>query len=94
MKITTKSGFRWNVDERTLSDWNFISAIAKLESSEKNRRVTAMVGYAEAVLGKNGVEKLVSHIRSKNSGAAPVDAVLKEVAEITNILKANAKVKN
>lgn len=94
MKITTKSGFKWNVDERSLSDWRFISAVSKLESAEGNGRITAVVEYAEAVLGKNGVDKLVAYIRSKNSGAAPVDAVLKEIKEITDLLKASAKTKN
>lgn len=80
MKIITKSGFEFEVDERIFTDYRFVDAIAKCSMD----KVSEIQGTAELVNLLFGDKKksFLNHIASKNDGFAPSEVVTEEVKHI------------
>ena len=86
MKGKTKSGFKFDVNEAVLEDWEVMKAIADMDSGDASRVLRGTVKFVSMVLGDEE-EALVKHIRSKNKGACSQDAMFNEVMEIIDSLK-------
>ncbi|MCQ2211306.1 MAG: hypothetical protein MJZ34_13560 [Paludibacteraceae bacterium] len=83
IKGETKSGFKFEIDERVLKDWRVIRLVAKIE---KNENPMDTVEYIENVgnkiLTEKGFNKLLKHIEKQNDGFCLIDDVGNEIADI------------
>lgn len=86
----TKSGFKFKVDERVTSDWRVLSSISKAESDNLTEQVIGITELVSVLLGNNE-KALMEHIKKKNDGFVPTEAVTSELADI---LKATKELKN
>ena len=79
MKITTKTGFKFEVDERIFTDYRFVDAIA--EASNQDDKVGELKGTAELVNLVFGSKKkaFMDHIAKKNDGFVPAEVVSNEL---------------
>lgn len=78
----TSNGYKFKVDERAITDWSVLEAIADIESGEVSRVIKGTTNMANALLGEKGVKDLLEHIRRKNDGYAPSEIVQNEIIEI------------
>ena len=81
MKGTTKSGFKFNVDERIIEDWRLIEAIALAESDDPGEQLKGTRAVADLLLGKDK-ESLIKFIQDKNDGFVPALEMTTTIAEI------------
>ncbi len=85
IKGKTKSGFQFEYDERILTDWRFVSAVAK---STADNDVQKMLGITEiANLLVVDMNALIEHLKKDNDGFAPSEKVMLELTEIMNASK-------
>lgn len=77
----TKSGFKFNIDERILDDWRVIEAIALSESSDPSEQIQGARQVADLILGKDK-QKLIDFIAKKNNGFVPATAMISNLVEI------------
>ena len=82
MKGKTKSGFKFEFDERILNDWRFLKAVAKADdSSNPSGMLAGTVELVSMIFGDNE-QALMDHIASKNDGYVPQDAIKEELLDI------------
>lgn len=86
----TKSGFKYNIDERIKSDWRMLEAIADSESSDASIQLKGVNNLVNLLLGEDK-DKLIEHVKKNNDGFVPTMAVM---AEITDMLEGNKPLKN
>ena len=87
MKGKTKSGFKFDINEVMVDDWETLKAIADMDSGYASRVIQGTVKFVNIILGDD--EKLlIDHIRKKNGGACSQEAMFREVMEIINSVKA------
>ena len=90
MKITTKSGFKFDFDERIIQDWRVIKAMGRADNTDDPEEMLAgSVELVSLIFGKDE-KKLIEHIQAKNDGFAPVDVIKDELLSVFN----KAKLKN
>lgn len=80
----TQTGFEFSMDERVLEDWSFLQAIADADSGEDSRVIKGITELAGMIAGKDGMKKLIQHVKEHNEGYAPVTEVEKEIIDIIN----------
>lgn len=92
----TSNGFEYNIDERTLNDYEFVESIVLAENGENpTEKMTAVIKLAKYILGEEGKKTLLNKIKKENDGWVPQEKVYEEVFEIIHdIMKQNAKAKN
>lgn len=83
----TKSGFKFKVDERMLSDWRFTIAVAKTQAGTDLQKLEGVKEMIDLLLGEKGHQDLISHIAKANEGFVPADAIMAEVTEIMEYSK-------
>lgn len=94
IKGITESGFEFEVDDRCLSDWKFMKAIAKSDSKDQVEQLQGAVTMVNMLLGEEGEEKLIEFVAKDNDGYAPSDKVSAIVKEIfTEVKKINEEAK-
>ena len=79
MKITTKSGFKCDVNKDIMNDWRFIRSLGKCQNPD-----TALEGAIEletALLGKQGAIDLENHLEALD-GLVKADRLFEELTEI------------
>ena len=86
MKGTTKSGFKFNVDERIIEDWRLIDAIALAESDDPGEQLRGTRAVADLLLGKDK-ESLIKFIQEKNDGFVPALEMTTTIAEIITSIR-------
>lgn len=91
MKGKTKSGFKFDIDERIFDDWYFLEAIAKADNSENPSAMLAGTVELVNLMFGDDKTKLLEHIKSKNDGFAPQEVVK---AEILDIIEQSKNLKN
>lgn len=76
IKGETKSGFKYQIEEGTLNDWELFEMITEVETNPilLNKIITM-------VLGDDQKEKLKEHLRN-DEGRIPLDAMNSEIMEI------------
>lgn len=77
----TRSGFKFKVDERVTEDWRLISNITLAESEDLTDRVKGITEIVHLLLGDNE-KALIEHVKKKNQGFVPIDAITTELASI------------
>ena len=67
VKGKTKSGFKFEIDENKLNEWDVFEAIADMSSGDAQRMVQGTVTFVNTVLGDDKTA-LFEFIRKKNKG--------------------------
>lgn len=80
--MQTKSGFKYEIDPRILSDWRFVTVVAKSESGTSVERLSCVDEILTLLLGDEQREKFMEHIAKKNDGFIPAETVAGEVKEM------------
>lgn len=88
MQGTTKSGFKFEVNEEAVKSMEFIDLVAELD--EKPMLIGKVVKF---MLGDEQKEKLYKHVRG-NKKYTPAKDVDKEVNEIFDIINEVPETKN
>ena len=81
IKGETKSGFQYEVDERILTDWNFMKALADAASKEGGRVLVGTVNAVFLLFGEDGEKKLCEHLKDA-SGHVDQEDILSELLEV------------
>lgn len=81
MQGETKSGFKYEIDDRVLKDWRFIEAITE---ADKGKGVAQLEGARKMIhlMFGEDYDKFMDHISEQNEGFVPAEAVMAEVKEI------------
>lgn len=87
MKVSTKSGFKFELDERIMTDWRVVKAMGKADSDNPEDMLTGSIELVSLIFGPDE-EKLIEHIKAKNDGYAPVDAIKTELLDVITKVKA------
>lgn len=88
MKITTKSGFKFDFDDRIINDWRVIKAMGRADNtSDPEEMLAGSVELVGLIFGKDE-GKLIEHIRQKNDGYAPTEAIKDDLLSVFNKVKA------
>ena len=77
MKITTKTGFKLEVDKRVFEDYRFVDAIAKANTDSLSE-IQATTEIVNLLFGDKKKD-FIEHIAKKNDGFAPSEVVKDEV---------------
>lgn len=65
MKVTTKSGFKCDINENITKDWRLMVAIAEAQKDDPQVRITAAIDMVRLILGDNE-QAFYKHLESKN----------------------------
>lgn len=77
---TTSTGFEFNVNEKVVNDWRFISAVSDAESNDDAIKIRGTVQMVRILLGSKETD-LMEHVKQED-GTVPFDQIEKEVVEI------------
>ena len=79
MKISTKSGFKFELDERILDDWRVVKAMGRADNSEDPEEMLAgTIELVSMIFGKDE-QRLMEHIMKHNDGYVPMKAMKEEL---------------
>lgn len=81
---TTKNGFAFEVNENISKDFRIVIATARLNSSDTLEKVNGTYDYVMAILGKQGLNKLIDFAIEK-CGFADTEFIVSEAREILTI---------
>lgn len=83
MQGITKSGYEFDIDNRILKDWRFVSALTKCQQS-KGDTFKKLEGVQEMarLLFRDKYDDYMGFIASKNEGFCPSDVIMEEITEI------------
>ena len=90
MKIKTKSGFVFDVDEKKAADLDFVDALVDCESGDESVRVIASRNCIKYLLGADGAAALAEHVKDEN-GVKSIAKMLVEFKEILGLLGEKSK---
>lgn len=76
----TESGFEFEIEEKTLGDWEVIEKLVDLEDG----RYSAAVSVLRRILGEDQYGRLKDHCRDENTGKITTNSMLKELSDILN----------
>ena len=82
----TKSGFKFAIDERILSDWRLVDAIGMSESDDASEQIRGVRNLMKLILGDQA-DALKKHIADKNEGFVPSEQVTDLITEIITTAK-------
>ena len=93
-KGKTASGFVFEIDEKRLSDWEFVKLLAAGEDEDatEGQRLSASVKLVRFMLGKDGEKRLIEHVRD-DDGIADAGRINEEISAIFNIIGERRNVK-
>lgn len=83
MQGITKSGYQYDIDNRILTDWRFVTALTKCQTSKKDtfEKLSGTQEMAKLLFGDK-FEEFMDFIASKNDGYCPSEVIMAEVTEI------------
>jgi hypothetical protein len=81
MQGETKSGYKYEIDDRVLKDWRFVEAITE---ADKGKGVAQLEGARKMIhlMFGEDYDRFMEHIANQNDGFVPAEAVIAEVKEI------------
>ena len=89
----TKDGFAFEVSENIGKDFRIVMALRKLSTDDVVAKVEGTYDFADAVLGKSGIDKLVD-FTTKKQGFADSEYIINICHEIVAFVnEKNAEVK-
>lgn len=80
---TTKSGFKFSVDESVFDSMELVDDLAEIDSGNS----IAISRVCLTVLGEAQRKRLYDHLRGEN-GRVPIKAVMDEMTEIFHLVQA------
>ena len=84
VKGTTKDGFNFEVSENIGNDFRIVMALRKLNSGDVTAKIEGTYDFVEAVLGKDGIDKIVT-FATKQQGFADSEYIINTCYEIVGI---------
>ena len=88
MEVKTKSGFKFDLDERILDDWRVIRALGRADKAPKPEdRLAGIVDLVSLIFGSDE-DRLIEHLQSKNDGYVPTEALKEEILSVFTRAKA------
>lgn len=81
MQGITKSGYKYEIDDRVLKDWRFVEAITVADSGKGVEQLAGARKMIHLMFGDD-YDKFMDHIAEQNDGFVPAEAVMAEVKEI------------
>lgn len=88
MKVTTRSGFKFELDERIIDDWRVVKAMTKADNTDNPEDMLRGSTELVALIFGKDEDRLVRHIMEHNDGYAPVDALKDELLSVFTRVKA------
>ena len=91
MKGKTKSGIKFQLDERIKDDARFLYYMAKSQDDEADtaEKSKAIMGMLKLIFGNDdGVISFMNTVASTNNGVCSIDVMLSELTEIFEALNA------
>lgn len=85
MKIKTKNGFEWNVNEKKAQDWRFVKYLAMCDSGDESDMLKGITNAVPFLLGEKGEKALIEHI-TDDDGIASTEAMMNEFKDIITAL--------
>lgn len=85
MKITTKSGFKCDVNEKALKSWDYVTQSARLAKETDEMKVIVMLDDLITLVLGDQKNAFLAHIAEVN-GVADTDAVIEEFKFITEMM--------
>lgn len=82
MQGKTSTGFKYDIDDRILTDWRFTMALSKCQKGKGMDQLAGAQEMVSLMLGEDGLSDLMNHISEKNDGFVPAEAVMAEVKDI------------
>lgn len=89
MKITTKTGFQCEVNEKILNDYRFVKAIAKTKSKDPLISASALFDLVDLLIGDD--TELLEHCTA--DGIADTGKVSEEITDIIEQIGKDSKIK-
>lgn len=86
IKGKTKTGFKFEIDERLAEDWRLLEAITLADSRNVTERVKGTTTVVDMLLGKNK-NQLMEHIMKLHDGYVPTTALTDELASMLSSIK-------
>lgn len=87
MEITTKSGFKLNLDKEVLDDWRIVEAIADADSEDNaSLRLKGIVTLAKMIF-RDQKKAYYTHVSESNGGRVPNSVIKEDVNDIFEQLK-------
>lgn len=87
MKVTTKSGFKCEINDKCLNDWRFAKAVARSHSDDDNVRMNAAVDMVALILRDNE-EAYYDYVAEHNDGIVDETIVTDDLVSIIDQVKA------
>ena len=81
VKGTTKSGFRYSVDENILDSWQFVEVLRDVQQKDQVKAAAAVVDLIRLVLGEEQTQRLAKYL-TKDGKYVSTETMLKEYKEI------------
>lgn len=78
----TKSGFKFTIDERVKTDWDFLEVVDKIQAGDHS--IATIKSAFTMILPGDQFEELKAHIRKSNDGFVPTDILMDELKEIVS----------
>lgn len=91
IKGKTKSGIKFQLDERIKDDARFLYYLAKAQddNTDMGEKSKAILGILKLIFGTDeGVITFMNTVASKNSGVCNVETMLSEITEMFDAIKA------
>lgn len=82
ISVSTKSGFKAEIDERALKDWRFTQALVKTQKGSDYDKLEGANAIADLLMGPENVSALCDHIAKANDGFVPTDIFMAELSEV------------
>ncbi len=89
MKITTKTGFQCEVNEKMLNDYRFVKAIAKTKSKDPLISASALFDLVDLLIGDD--TELIEHCTV--DGIADTGKISEEITDIIEQIGKDSKIK-
>ncbi len=87
MEITTKSGFKLNLDKEVLDDWRIVEAIADADSEDNaSLRLKGIVTLTKMIF-RDQKKAYYTHVSESNGGRVPNSVIKEDVNDIFEQLK-------
>lgn len=92
VKGTTKSGFKFEIDERVIRDKGFLDVLIKAKKATDEMEMFEVTNELyEFVLKGKGLAALEKHIRKNNDGFCDAEVLANEFNEILSSVSAAKK---
>ena len=88
MKVTTKSGFKCDINDHILEDWRLMAAISDSQADDPKTKMRAAVEMVRLILG-DSTDSYFDYIAGKNENhIVPEEIVTADILSIINKIKA------